>query len=206
VRARHKEWAGPYLAARPEIALRELPPADPFFAAQALFLEIGAGKGDFVIAMGARHPAASYLALEKETSIAGIMAKKIAASGLTNIRVLASDFDVASEALTPFLFDGIYLNFSDPWPKKKHWKRRLTTRGRLSVMAALLKEEGRLYVKTDDEGLYAFTKEEALFAPLRLVSDEPAYLFEESQDAMSEYEKAFRAEGKPIHRLVYGRK
>lgn len=203
MRARFKRWAEPFLLAHPEIVVKEADPADPFFAAKDLYCEIGAGKGDFVLSLAARHPSFHYLAIERDLSVAGILAKKVAESTLTNIRVMVGDFDVLATGLSRLSFQAIYLNFSDPWPKKKHTKRRLTTRGRLAVMASLLAQKGRLAIKTDNDALYAFTKEEALHSPLELRSDEPDYVYDESEDAMSEYERNFRGEGKPIHRLVY---
>lgn len=202
MRGRYKKWAAPYLSAHPEIAISSWDPADPFFAVPPLYLEVGAGKGDFVLTMAVAHPG-HYLALERDISVCGILGKKVAESGLTNIKVAALDFDVASENLRPYAFDAIYLNFSDPWPKKKHWKRRLTVSSRLLVMMSLLKDGGFIIFKSDNEILYEFTKEEALKTPLSLLEDQPDYLFDEKSDAMSEYEQNFRAMGAPIHRLVY---
>lgn len=203
MRARFKRWAEPFLLSHPDLVIAKVKAEDPFFLTKALDLEIGAGKGDFVIALASRHPERHYLAVERDLSVCGILGKKVAASSLTNIRVLDGDFDAVAEELSPLSFQGIYLNFSDPWPKKKHWKRRLTTRGRLAVMAALLSPQGKIFIKTDNDSLYAFCKEEAVYTPLALLSDEPDYVYDETSDAMSEYERNFRAEHKPIHRLVY---
>lgn len=206
MRARFKRWAEPFLLSHPDLILAKVSPTDPFFLTKDLYLEIGAGKGDFVLSLASRHPEAHYLAIERDLSVAGILGKKAVASTLPNIRILQGDFDGLAEELAPFSFAGIYLNFSDPWPKKKQGKRRLTTRGRLAVMAALLAPEGRLLIKTDNDNLYAFTQEEALYSPLALLSATPDYVYDEKEDAMSEYERNFRYEGKPIHRLVYGLK
>lgn len=190
------------MAAHPETAISSWDPTDPFFAYAPLYLEIGAGKGDFVLEMAQKQPG-HYLALERDISVCGILGKKVVESGLSTIKVAALDFDVASENLRSYCFDAIYLNFSDPWPKKKHWKRRLTMSGRLLVMASLLKEGGQIVFKSDNQALYDFTKEEALKTPLLLVEDEPDYAFDEAHDAMSEYERNFRSLKQPIHRLVY---
>lgn len=152
--------------------------------------------------MGVQHPG-HYLALERDISVCGILGKRVAESGLANIKVAPLDFDLASENLRSYAFDAIYLNFSDPWPKKKHWKRRLSVASRLLVMMSLLKDDGFIYFKSDNETLYEFTKEEALKTPLTLIEDQPDYAFDATNDAMSEYERNFRAKGAPIHRLVY---
>lgn len=204
MRARHKKWALPFLQEHPDLVKTDLPLDSPFYAVTPLNLEIGSGKGDFVIQMAAR--GGHWLALERDVSISGTLAKKIIASELSNILVMSVDFDEVFPKLKPGVFAGVYLNFSDPWPKKKHWKRRLTTRERLAKMSKLLTDEGRLYIKTDNDGLYAFTEEEAAKAGLVLLESQFAYELDPAKDAMTEYESAFRQEGKPIHRLVFGKK
>jgi tRNA (guanine-N7-)-methyltransferase len=129
VRARHKAWAEPYLEAHPEIVISEVKAHAAFLSSRPLYLEIGAGKGDFVLAMALK--GGNWVALERESSIAGLLAKKVVSSEEKNIRVYPIDFDEAIETLKDYAFEGIYLNFSDPWPKKRHWKRRLTTAARL---------------------------------------------------------------------------
>ena len=203
MRARHKKWALPFLQEHPDLVKEELPLDNPFYSGAPLNLEIGSGKGDFVIQMAAR--GGHWLALERDVSISGTLAKKIIASELPNIIMMSVDFDEVFPKLKPGVFAGVYLNFSDPWPKKKHWKRRLTTRERLSKMSKLLTVEGRLYIKTDNDSLYAFTQEESAKAGLVLCESQFAYELDPTKDAMTEYESAFRAEGKPIHRLVYGK-
>lgn len=205
MRARHKAWAEPYLSAHPEIVISDPKVFETFLSTHPLYLEIGAGKGDFVLAMAEK--GGNWVALERETSIAGLLAKKVVLSGKSNIRVYPIDFDEAVETLKPYSFEGIYLNFSDPWPKKRHWKRRLTTEARLKAMVSLLSQGGLLAFKSDNLDLYEFTKEEALKIPeLVLLKEQVDYAFDETKDAMSEYERNFRRENLPIHRLVYQKK
>jgi tRNA (guanine-N7-)-methyltransferase len=202
VRGRYKAWAAPFLAGHPENVIENWDPKDPFFAVSPLYLEIGAGKGDFVLQLSLKQPG-HYLALERDVSVAGILAKRVVDAKKEDIRVIPGDFDAWYEPLKSLRFQRIYLNFSDPWPKKRHWKRRLTTEGRLKEMASLLMEDGELRIKTDNDSLYEFSKEQALLAGLTLVKDDPNYVFDESDDAMSEYERNFRSVGKSIHRLIY---
>lgn len=202
MRARHKAWALPFLEEHPEIVLSSLSEQGDFFSFTPLYLEIGSGKGDFALTMAEK--GGHWLCLERETSVAGIFAKKLVTSQQSAIRIYPRDFDAAfPEMALRFSFDGLYLNFSDPWPKKKHWKRRLTTAPRLKEMASLLKPAGFLFFKSDNDSLYEFTKVEAAKTSLILVKDEPDYAFDEAHDAQSEYERAFRQESKPIHRLIY---
>jgi len=201
MRARHKKWAAPFLEEHPELVLTSIEEDDHFWSAP-LFLEIGAGKGDFSLGLSSKYIDHHILALERDTSISGLFAKKAIAAETKNLRIAPVDFDFIFEEIKDLRFEKIFLNFSDPWPKKKHWKRRLTTMGRLSQMASLLKEGGEIRFKSDNDSLYAFTKEEAIKANLVIQKDEPNYVFDENDDFLSEYEKGFRAEGKPIHRLI----
>jgi tRNA (guanine-N7-)-methyltransferase len=202
VRGRYKAWAKPFLEGHPENVIEKWDPQDPFFSVRPLYLEIGAGKGDFVLQLSLQQPG-HYLALERDVSVAGILAKRVVEAERNDIRVIPGDFDAYGEELKNLRFDAIYLNFSDPWPKKRHWKRRLTTSGRLSSLKNLLTPEGLLRIKTDNDSLYEFTKEQAMIAGLELVKDDPDYVFDGSDDAMSEYERNFRSQGKSIHRLIY---
>lgn len=203
MRGRYKKWALPYLGEHPEVVLPSIDWENPFFkGAEHLSFEVGAGKGDFVLGMARLYPDRRFLAIERDVSVAGILAKKVVESGLTNIRIMNEDFDELQESLLPERFDIIYLNFSDPWPKKRHEKRRLTTANRLNKMAELLKNGGEIRFKSDNDILYAFTEEQLPEVKLNLVADIAEYAFDPSDDAMSEYERNFRGEGKPIHRII----
>ena len=205
MRGRHKAWAAPFLAEHNDVVKETISGDDPFFSGSPLYLEVGIGKGDFIVGMASRFPG-HYLGLEKEISIAGIAAKKVVASGLDNIRLRAADFDFVYPEIENLRFDGIYLNFSDPWPKKKHAKRRLTAEKRLNLMAKLLKQDGFIAIKTDNDILYEFTLEEVAKTDLEMVVNLPDYPADEEHDVQSEYEKNFRALGQPIHRIVLRKK
>ena len=200
MRGRFKAWAAPYLQEHPEFALAKIDPADPFFASKPLYLEIGIGKGDFIVGMAELQPG-HYLGLEKDVSVLGMAGKKIEASGLTNVRIMGIDFDAVYEDLKAFEFDAIYLNFSDPWPKKKHAKRRLTFAPRLKKMADLLGKTGKIIIKTDNVGLYEFSLEQIELTDYRLVNKTEDYVFDETKDVQSEYERLFRSKGQPIYRI-----
>ena len=200
MRARHKKWTAPYLAEHPEVALTEIDANDPFFLHSPLYLEIGMGKGDFLLGLAKKQPG-HYLGIEREGDVLAIALKKILSEGAEgNIRLIQGDFDFLVEKIQNLSFDAIYLNFSDPWPKRRHWKRRLETSERLLKMKDLLKKGGRIIFKSDDQDLYQFTLEQAQghFQILEATND---YQLEES-DVASEYEKNFRSIGKPITRII----
>ena len=201
MRARHKPWAVPYLEEHPEIVLTEVPSEDAFFKAHPLFLEIGTGKGDFICQMAKAHEG-HYLGIERDSNVTAMAVRKIVEGEIKNIRFICGDIDEYFEDLKDIRFDAIYLNFSDPWPKKRHEKRRLTFAPRIAAIASLLSPEGHIVIKTDNPILYAFTLEQAPLAKLTIVEHTDHYEFDEQKDAQTEYERRFRAEGKPIHRIV----
>ncbi len=206
MRGRFKKWASPFLEEHNELVLKGIDANDAFFQKGDLRLEVGAGKGDFVIGMAKKNPNANFLAIEREVSIAGIMAKKIVESELSNIRVINSDFDILLPELEKLKFNTIYLNFSDPWPKKRHEKRRLTHIKRLEEFAKLLKDDGEMRIKTDNDSLYAFTLEQIPLSPFEIYLNEEDYKFDEENDVASEYERNFRSTGKSIHRILMRKK
>lgn len=203
MRSRRKKWAAPYLEAHKEIVIEKIDAQDKFFLSRPLVLEVGAGKGDFAIAMSERL-GGSYLAIERDVSIAGTMARRLE-NKETNIRIINDDFDnVFSEDIS-LRFDAIYLNFSDPWPKKKQGKRRLTASSRLDKFYSLLAHEGKLYFKTDSDILYESTLENIESSKFKILERYDDYVFDENEDAMSEYERKARDKGLAIHKLVLGK-
>ena len=201
MRGRFKKWASPYLEAHRDICLEKVDPSSEFFASKPLYLEIGIGKGDFILGIQDKFPG-HYLGLEKEISIIGMAAKKVVASESDSIRLLAEDFDDVYEDMKSLRFAKIFLNFSDPWPKARHKKRRLTFAPRLLKIASLLEEGGEIRFKTDNDDLYAYTLEQIEEAKMKVVLRQDDYAFNPEDDAMSEYERNFRSAGKSIHRLI----
>ncbi len=201
MRGRSKPWAVPYLREHPELVYAEIPENDAYLSSTPVYLEIGMGKGDFLIGMSAKKEG-HFLGIERDLSVLATAAKKIESLARENIRLVGGDFDDLYEGLSTYRFDEVYLNFSDPWPKKRHAKRRLTEANRLKKIASLLKDGGRIVMKTDNPILYEYTLEQVPLAGLKFESFTDHYEFDEESDAMSEYEARFRAEEKPIHRLI----
>ena len=206
MRARKKSWAEPYLEAHGELVIEEIDASSDFFLSSPKYLEIGIGKGDFILGMASGHPGC-YLGLERDSNVLAVAAKKVVEASFENrIHLMLVDFDDAYEALSQLKFDVIFLNFSDPWPKKRHWKRRLTERKRLANIASLLEEGGEIRIKTDNPSLYQFTLEEAEADGLDIVLSDENYEFDSAHDAMSEYESRFRGLGNPIYRIILKKK
>ena len=123
-------------------------------------IEIGCGKGDFIVGTAAKEPDVNFLAIERVSDVLVMAAEKIKESGLSNIRVCCIDAKELAEIFEEGSIDRIYLNFSDPWPKSKHYKRRLTYRSFLEIYKKILKDDGAIFFKTDNRGLFDFSLEE----------------------------------------------
>lgn len=180
-------------------------PASPLgMPASPVFLEIGAGKGGFACKMAARHQDVAYIAMERVTDCV-VLAAERAVSGefgeLKNLRFLIDTADNLTKLFAPGTVDAIFLNFSDPWPKKGYAKRRLTHRRYLAVYMSLLRDGGTLTFKTDNADLFDFSLEEisAVNLPtVKLTRDLHASEWA-ADNVMTEYEKNFSDQGMKIN-------
>ena len=164
---------------------------------QPLMAELGAGKGDFLLRCAAQNPAVNFVGLELQQDVLYMAAKKIAAENLPNVRLAVFDINRIEEIFAPGEVSRFYLNFSDPWPKLRHAKRRLTHRNFLQKYRRLLKKDGEIFFKTDNRPLFEFSLAEFAAENLttRLVDfDAPP------DDTPTEYEQKFRAKGNKICR------
>lgn len=202
MRTKYKQWAVDYVDEHPEIALQKIDINSPFFQEKPVIFEIGSGKGDFVAAISLAHPEYNYLAVEKVKTVAGMMCKKLVEQGNKNVMVFPWSVELLFESFDEGFVHSIYLNFSDPWPKKKHEKRRLTFITFLEEYYRILRKGGRLYFKSDNDSLYEYTKEEIKLTKFKVISDEENYQFDSETDFITEYENKFRAIGKSIHRII----
>lgn len=198
MRTKFKAWAEPYINEHPEIGLtnEELSSLDSFY------LEIGSGKGDFIVGMATKYPKLSFIGIEKNVTCCGFAYKKIVNSGLANAKMIFDD----AEVITPLLKDKsvniLFLNFSDPWPKRRHTKRRLTSEKFLGEYRRILKDDGKLIFKTDNVDLFHYSLELLPLSGFKIISKTDNYDGLDEFDAQTEYETSFRNKGVPIHRVV----
>ena len=181
-----------------------------FGADRPVHIEIGMGKGRFLMEMAKRHPEISYIGIEMYDSVLLRALQKMDAlfkegQAPENIRFLRLDARLLPDVFGTEEVDRIYLNFSDPWPKARHEKRRLTSRTFLERYALFLKKDGRVEFKTDNRVLFDFSLEEAEetgwvmeFCSFDLHHDENA----PAENVMTEYEEKFSSIGKPICKMV----
>lgn len=175
--------------------------------ARDLYVEIGCGKGDFILQHALAHPESDYVGIEGQASVvlrAMEKAAAIAAGGdLENVRFACAFVNGMDEFFAPGSLAGVYLNFSDPWPKGRHAKRRLTYRGRLQDYARALRPGGFIAFKTDNDPLFDFTLEEIAacgWTPAEMTRDlHGDGLDLQARQFMTEYEKKFHAAGKHIN-------
>ena len=172
-----------------------------------LWLEIGCGKGDFAVGMAQKHPDARLIAFERVSNVMVVAVEKAAVAGdgrPDNLRFAIADAANLSAWFADASLDAIYLNFSDPWPKKGYAKRRLTHRGFLETYFRLLKKGGRLCFKTDNVGLFEFTLEElaAMGKTPEFVTRDLHQSEANAENVMTEYERNFSEKGYPIHALT----
>ena len=168
-------------------------------------IEIGMGKGKFIHTMAKEHPEINYVGIEKYSSVLLRAIQKMEQEELPNLKFLRMDAEDIAKVFGPGEVDKIYLNFSDPWPKDRHAKRRLPSREFLARYDVILKKSGRLEFKTDNRELFDFAVEElepagwkAEIITYDLHND--ASLME--GNVMTEYEEKFSAMGNPICKYI----
>ncbi len=181
--------------------------AEVFRDGRPIHLEIGMGKGKFLMEMARLHPDIHYIGIEKYSSVLVRALEKMEEEPLPNIHFLRMDAEYITEYFAPGEVEEIYLNFSDPWPKERHAKRRLTSRQFLARYDEILKPEGRVIFKTDNRGLFDFSLEEVQEAGWIL--DYHTFDLHHSEylegNVMTEYEEKFVQKGNPICKMVIHR-
>lgn len=207
MRLRHKPWAKNLLAAHPEFVVMN--PEDAkgnwekrFKLAQPIHLEIGAGKGRFAIDMAKAHPNINFIALEVQPSVIVTALQQQFDLGLENLLLLVGNAINLPDYFDSAEIDRIYLNFSDPWPKKRHAKRRLTSPNFLPLYQKILSIKGDIHFKTDNQGLFEYSL--SSMANYGMLLNNISLDLHQSgwpENIMTEYEEKFSAKGHRIYRL-----
>lgn len=208
MRLRNKPWAQDYIQAHPEVVIAN-PEArkgkwhEEFGNSNPVHVEVGTGKGQFVIGMAKQNPNINYIGIELYDSVIVVALEKVLEQeALPNLRLL----NVNGKDLTEYFDKGdihqVYLNFSDPWPKTRHAKRRLTHENFLKLYRDLMPEGGEVHFKTDNRGLfeYSLMSMTDFGMQLKLVSLD-LHAEEPEDNVRTEYEEKFAAKGQPIYRL-----
>ena len=172
-----------------------------------VFLEIGCGKGRFIEAHAQREPSCNFIACEGQASVVLRALEKAEEKNLENLRIFIDYVHDLQDYFEEGEIAGVYLNFSDPWPKARHAKRRLTYHKNLENYRSVLSENGFIEFKTDNEELFEFTLEEIGTASYT-ITEMTRNLHGEtnlgpcaakSAEYMTEYEEKFSTKGKNIN-------
>lgn len=210
MRLRNKPWAKPLIEANPQWVVTN--PSEyrgkwqeRFEKVQPLYIEVGMGKGRFIVEMAKKYPHYNFIGLEMQTVATGIALKKQLVEQLPNLQLVCANGAGLTEFFATDEVAGIYLNFSDPWPKNRQEKRRLTYKSFLAAYKEIMVADGQLEFKTDNRGLFEYSLTslnnfgmtfEKVW--LDLHADEEAVV----DNVMTEYEEKFSSKGQPIYKLA----
>ncbi|MGN1343859.1 MAG: tRNA (guanosine(46)-N7)-methyltransferase TrmB [Traorella sp.] len=171
---------------------------------QELHVEIGTGKGDYWIQMSEMYPTIGWIGIEKNTSISALALKKVENDNKDNRLFINLDAKEIENWFDEKEIDVIHLNFSDPWPKKRNMKRRLSHSSFLNAYKKLLSKDGKIIMKTDNTKLFEYSIIE--FQNNGFILEEIALDYrkeEHLEDAITEYESKFMKKGQPIYRGIW---
>ena len=171
-------------------------------------IEIGMGKGRFIMDLAKLNPNVNYIGIEKYSSVLIRGIQKLEADPLPNLYFIRMEAEEITSVFAKGEVDRIYLNFSDPWPKDRHAKRRLPSREFLRRYDEILIPEGVIEFKTDNHDLFQFALEELEPAGWKIVQmtedlHNNAQMME--GNVMTEYEERFSSKGNPIYKYVIAR-
>ena len=207
MRVRKRKGAEEHLANHPQYVILEPEAAKGkwhqlFGNDNPIHIEVGSGKGAFITGMAQQNPDINYIGIDIQLSVLSYALDKVLASGAKNVKLLRVD----GSALTSYFEDGevdmMYLNFSDPWPKSRHEKRRLTYKTFLDTYKQILPENGEIHFKTDNRGLFEYSL--ASFSQYGMVLNKvwlDLHASDYEGNVMTEYERKFSEKGQVIYRV-----
>ncbi|MCE7791434.1 tRNA (guanosine(46)-N7)-methyltransferase TrmB [Salipaludibacillus sp. CUR1] len=207
MRLRNKPWAEDFLESHPEIV--ESSPAgwhgrwkEKFGNDSPLHVEAGSGKGRFVTEMARAHPEVNFIGIEKYESVIVTGVERVLENPVSNVLLLQEDVQELTDFFEEGEVDRLYINFTDPWPKNKHAKRRLTHDNFLVKYRDVLKEDGEIHFKTDNQGLFEYSLESMTQFGFQLNNVSlDLHNSDIEGNIMTEYEEKFSKKGMRIYRL-----
>jgi tRNA (guanine-N7-)-methyltransferase len=206
MRVRNKPWAKgkieehpQYIVANPEQMKGKW--HDVFEKNQPLYIEVGTGKGQFITEMARENPTINYLGIEIYDSVIVIALDRLIEANLPNLKLLHANANDLAKYFTKNDVDQVYLNFSDPWPKARHERRRLMYKDFLKLYEDIMVDGGEIHFKTDNQGLFeyslmSFSKYGLLLTYISLDFHKSNY----QGNIMTEYEEKFSEKGSRIYR------
>lgn len=207
MRVRNKPWAKDRIAEHPQFVVSE--PAiwrgrwqERFGNNHPIHIEVGTGKGQFIYEMAKAHPEINYIGIEIQMNVLVVALDKLIEESLPNLQLLHVDGGSVTDYFEDLEIDRVYLNFSDPWPKTKHDKRRLTFKTFLASYEKILPFNGEVHFKTDNLGLFEYSL--GSFSQYGMILKQVWLDLHNSKfegNIMTEYEQKFSAKGQPIYRV-----
>ncbi|HER5325824.1 TPA: tRNA (guanosine(46)-N7)-methyltransferase TrmB [Streptococcus pyogenes] len=207
MRVRKRKGAEEHLANNPHYVILNPEDAkgrwhDVFGNDRPIHIEVGSGKGGFITGMALKNPDINYIGIDIQLSVLSYALDKVLASEVPNVKLLRVD----GSSLTNYFEDGevdmMYLNFSDPWPKTKHEKRRLTYKDFLDTYKRILPEHGEIHFKTDNRGLFEYSL--ASFSQYGMTLRQiwlDLHASNYEGNVMTEHEEKFSNKGQVIYRV-----
>ncbi|HEQ0806340.1 TPA: tRNA (guanosine(46)-N7)-methyltransferase TrmB [Streptococcus pyogenes] len=207
MRVRKRKGAEEHLANNPHYVILNPEDAkgrwhDVFGNDRPIHIEVGSGKGGFITGMALKNPDINYIGIDIQLSVLSYALDKVLASEVPNVKLLRVD----GSSLINYFEDGevdmMYLNFSDPWPKTKHEKRRLTYKDFLDTYKRILPEHGEIHFKTDNRGLFEYSL--ASFSQYGMTLRQiwlDLHASNYEGNVMTEYEEKFSNKGQVIYRV-----
>ncbi len=207
MRMRKKPWAKDLIQQRTDCVISNpetLKGKWKTFGYDTIVIEIGAGKGDYWIGMGEKNPDELWIAVEKNIDAAAMALKKSIDCTRENMKFIIGDADKIDLWFEEKEVDRIHLNFSDPWPKKAHTKRRLTYGTFIDRYKKVLKKDGCIIMKTDNAKLFEYSL--VTFSENKWSLKDVSVDFRREthdEDVITEYENNFMQLGQPIYRAIF---
>ncbi|MBM7649672.1 tRNA (guanine-N7-)-methyltransferase [Bacillus ectoiniformans] len=206
MRVRNKPWAKELIADHPHYVIPNPEEykgkwTEAFGNDQPLHIEVGTGKGQFITEMAKANPHINYIGIELFESVIVTALERLIEAELPNVKLL----NVNAEDLTDYFqkgdVDRVYLNFSDPWPKKRHAKRRLTYKTFLKRYEDILPSGGEIHFKTDNQGLFEYSLQSfSEYGMLLTFVSLDLHNSDYEGNIMTEYEEKFSSKGQRIYR------
>ncbi len=207
MRVRKRKGAEEHLANNPHYVILNPEDAkgrwhDVFGNDRPIHIEVGSGKGGFITGMALKNPDINYIGIDIQLSVLSYALDKVLASEVSNVKLLRVDGSSLTNYFEVGEVDMMYLNFSDPWPKTKHEKRRLTYKDFLDTYKRILPEHGEIHFKTDNRGLFEYSL--ASFSQYGMTLRQiwlDLHASNYEGNVMTEYEEKFSNKGQVIYRV-----
>ncbi|WP_243291069.1 tRNA (guanosine(46)-N7)-methyltransferase TrmB [Bacillus sp. FJAT-47783] len=206
MRLRNKPWANEYIEQHPEFVIPN--PQENKGKWHQLFnndhpihIEVGTGKGQFIVGMAKQNPHINYIGIELHRSVIVSALNKLEQEKLPNVKLLNVNAKDLTDIFAPNEINRVYLNFSDPWPKNRHEKRRLTYKTFLSIFETIMGDGGEIHFKTDNQGLFEYSlKSFSEYGLLLKFVSLDLHKSDFEGNIMTEYEEKFSEKGQRIYR------